>query len=68
MSNEELLFWFAAVFGLIFVGSLVPVLRGVQRFDFGPFKTEREIVLGRLAMFGIVGLFWIPFVNGYQLW
>jgi hypothetical protein len=57
-----------ATFGLIFVASLVPVLRGLPRRDFGPFKAEREIVLGRFAMFGVVGLFWIPFVNGYHLW
>lgn len=57
-----------AVFALIAVGTLVPILRGTERKDFGPFKADAEVILGRLAMIGIVGLFWLPFVNGYYLY
>ena len=42
--------------------------RGVERKDFGPFKADAEVVLGRFAMIGITGLFWIPFVNGFYLY
>ncbi|KAL3134985.1 hypothetical protein ABBQ32_007939 [Trebouxia sp. C0010 RCD-2024] len=56
------------VFALIAVGTLVPILRGYPRKDFGPFKADAEVVLGRLAMIGIVGLFWLPFVNGFYLY
>lgn len=37
--------------------------RGVERRDFLFFKADAEVILGRFAMMGIVGLFWIPFVN-----
>lgn len=57
-----------AVFALIAVGTLVPILRGVERRDFLFFKADAEVILGRFAMMGIVGLFWIPFVNGYYLY
>ena len=42
--------------------------RGYERKDFGPFKADAEVVLGRIAMIGIVGLFWLPFVNGFYLY
>lgn len=42
--------------------------RGYERKDFGPFKADAEVVLGRFAMIGIVGLFWVPFVNGFYLY
>jgi len=57
-----------AVFALIAVGTLVPILRGTERRDFLFFKADAEVILGRFAMMGIVGLFWIPFVNGYYLY
>lgn len=37
--------------------------RGTERRDFLFFKADAEVILGRFAMMGIVGLFWIPFVN-----
>ena len=40
-----------------------PVCRGTERRDFLFFKADAEVILGRFAMMGIVGLFWIPFVN-----
>lgn len=55
-------------FGIIAIASLIPITRGLPRTDFGPFKATSEVYIGRLAMLGMVGLFWIPFLGGYHLW
>jgi len=58
----------AAVFLLIIVASVVPVVRGAERREFLFFKPGAEVYLGRLAMLGFVGLLWLPFLNGYMLY
>lgn len=58
----------AAVFAILTVATLVPIVRGYPRKDFGPFKADAEVILGRFAMLGIVGLFWMPFIFGYHLY
>ncbi|KAK9826373.1 hypothetical protein WJX81_004551 [Elliptochloris bilobata] len=58
----------AAVFAIIIVASIVPVVRGTERRGFLFFQPGAEIYLGRWAMLGFVGLLWIPFINGYMLY
>lgn len=50
------------------LATAVPVFRGVPRRGNAVFSSNREIVLGRIAMLGFLGLTISSFYKGHALW